>query len=103
LHPQRRGPLRRDPARRGQWPDVLRAAAKFPALRAQRLRTHPPLAPHRRARGLWAADKEPAFPPALARAGFRVEEIAAKAHERAKRAAHRIYVGERLETKSTAP
>ena len=51
----------------------------------------------------WAADKEPAFPPALARAGFRVEEIPAKAHERAKRAAHRIYVGERIEAKPTAP
>jgi spermidine synthase len=43
----------------------------------------------------WAADPEPAFPRQLRRAGYVVEEIEAKAHERAKRAAHRIYVGER--------
>ncbi len=43
----------------------------------------------------WAADPEPAFPRQLRRAGFRVEEVPAKAHERAKRAAHRIYLGER--------
>lgn len=43
----------------------------------------------------WAADPEPAFPRQLRRAGYVVEEIEAKAHARAKRAAHRIYVGER--------
>jgi SAM-dependent methyltransferase len=42
----------------------------------------------------WSADKEPAFLAYFARAGFSVEEIPAKAHERAKRAAHRIYVGQ---------
>ncbi|MDD5199425.1 MAG: MnmC family methyltransferase [Terrimicrobiaceae bacterium] len=45
----------------------------------------------------WSAEAEPAFRASLARAGFFVEEIAAKAHERAKRCAHRIYVGERKE------
>lgn len=43
----------------------------------------------------WAADPEPAFPRQLRRAGYVVEEVEAKAHARAKRAAHRIYVGER--------
>jgi spermidine synthase len=42
----------------------------------------------------WSAVPEPAFLISLKRAGFRTEEFAAKAHERAKRAAHRIYVGE---------
>ncbi len=41
----------------------------------------------------WSADREPAFLVSLARAGFRTEEFEAKPHERAKRAAHRIYVG----------
>jgi spermidine synthase len=41
----------------------------------------------------WSADREPAFLTSLARAGFRAEEFEAKPHERAKRAAHRIYVG----------
>ncbi len=44
----------------------------------------------------WSADAEPAFRDALTRAGFGVEEYPAKAHERAKRFAHMIYVGERL-------
>jgi hypothetical protein len=34
------------------------------------------------------------FLSSLSRAGFRTEEHDAKSHERAKRAAHRIYVGE---------
>jgi hypothetical protein len=42
----------------------------------------------------WSAEPEPAFLTSLARAGFRTGEMAAKSHERAKRAAHRIYVGE---------
>ncbi len=44
----------------------------------------------------WSADKEPAFLAQLGRSGFFAEEAPAKAHERAKRAAHRIYVGERM-------
>ena len=42
----------------------------------------------------WSAEREPAFPAQLARAGLKASEFEAKAHERAKRAAHRIYVGE---------
>lgn len=42
----------------------------------------------------WSAVREPAFPDQLTRAGFLASEFEAKAHERAKRAAHRIYVGE---------
>ena len=42
----------------------------------------------------WSADREPAFLSNLTRAGFRAEEFEAKSNERAKRAAHRIYVGE---------
>jgi spermidine synthase len=45
----------------------------------------------------WSAEREPAFQASLTRAGFTVEEIPAKAHERAKRAAHRIYLGVRLD------
>jgi len=41
----------------------------------------------------WSADREPAFARALAAARFRVTEVASKAHPRAKRAAHYIYVG----------
>ena len=43
----------------------------------------------------WSADREPAFRETLARAGFHTEEYPAKAHERAKRFAHMIYVAER--------
>jgi spermidine synthase len=43
----------------------------------------------------WSAEPEPAFRQALSRSGFRTEEHPAKAHERAKRFAHMIYVGER--------
>ena len=45
--------------------------------------------------GFWSAEPEPAFRDALARAGFHAEEYPAKAHERAKRFAHMIYVAER--------
>ena len=44
----------------------------------------------------WSADREPSFCDSLKRAGFLTEEYPAKAHERAKREAHMIYVGERV-------
>lgn len=44
----------------------------------------------------WSAQPEPEFPGQLKRAGFLTEEFPAKAHERAKRFAHMIYVGERF-------
>ena len=44
----------------------------------------------------WSAEAEPGFRDALSRARFATEEYPAKAHERAKRFAHMIYVGERL-------
>lgn len=44
----------------------------------------------------WSAEPEPEFPGELSRAGFITEEFPAKAHERAKRFAHMIYVGERI-------
>ncbi len=43
----------------------------------------------------WSAEPEPGFTEQLSRAGFLPKEIPAKAHERAKRFAHMIYVGER--------
>ena len=43
---------------------------------------------------VWSAEPEPAFLTQLKRAGFQATEIEAKSHPRAKRAAHRIYVGE---------
>jgi spermidine synthase len=43
----------------------------------------------------WSAEPEPQFRETLARADFDVEEFPAKAHERAKRFAHMIYVGQR--------
>jgi spermidine synthase len=49
-----------------------------------------------RARGrvaFWSAEREPAFMSQLSRAGFEAEEFEAKSYERAKRAAHRIYLG----------
>ncbi|MDB6156144.1 MAG: spermine synthase [Chthoniobacteraceae bacterium] len=42
----------------------------------------------------WSATEEPGFIPRLNQAGFEVKAYEAKAHERAKRAAHRIYVAE---------
>src|SRR3954470_20344270 len=44
----------------------------------------------------WSAEVEPGFRESLIRAGFSAEERPAKAHERAKRFAHMIYVGQRL-------
>jgi spermidine synthase len=43
----------------------------------------------------WSACDDRAFVERLSRAGFQVETAEAKAHERAKRAAHRIFVAER--------
>ena len=43
----------------------------------------------------WSAEAEPQFRETLSRSGFDVEEFPAKAHERAKRFAHIIYVGQR--------
>ncbi len=43
----------------------------------------------------WSAEPEPGFRDSLTRAGFKAEELPAKAHERAKRFAHMIYTGER--------
>jgi hypothetical protein len=43
----------------------------------------------------WSAEPEPQFRETLSRSGFDVEEFPAKAHERAKRYAHMIYVGQR--------
>jgi len=42
----------------------------------------------------WSAEREPAFLNQLSHSGFVATEFEARAHERAKRAAHRIYVGE---------
>ncbi len=41
----------------------------------------------------WSAVPEPGFIHSLVRAGFKAEGFPAKAHERAKRAAHMIYLG----------
>lgn len=43
----------------------------------------------------WAADPERGFPGKLRKAGFFADEISAKAHKGAKRAIHRIYIGEK--------
>ena len=43
----------------------------------------------------WSAEREPFFHRHLERAGFKVSEVASKAHPRAKRAAHYIYVAAR--------
>jgi len=43
----------------------------------------------------WLATSEPRLLKEMARAGFKVTEFQAKAHARSKRAAHRIYLGER--------
>jgi spermidine synthase len=42
----------------------------------------------------WSATDEPGFVGDLSRAGFQVRAVEAKAHERAKRSAHRIYVAQ---------
>lgn len=49
----------------------------------------------------WSAEREGAFRASFSRAGFRVEEVPAQAHERAKRCAHFIYVGERDDASTT--
>jgi spermidine synthase len=51
----------------------------------------------------WSACPEPMFANSLKRAGFAVEAVPARAHERAKRAAHMIYVGERTLTPEAPP
>ena len=43
----------------------------------------------------WSAEAEPQFRETLSRSGFDVAEFPAKSHERAKRYAHMIYVGQR--------
>jgi spermidine synthase len=43
----------------------------------------------------WSAVEEPEFPGQLKRAGFNVEVLPAKAHERARQWPHRIYVAQR--------
>ena len=54
----------------------------------------------------WSACEEPAFMAKLSRSGFYVEAFPAKAHERAKRFAHMIYVAEyapQLEEENPTP
>ncbi len=46
----------------------------------------------------WAAGEEPGFVARLGKAGFSAEAIDAKSHDTAKRAAHRIYIGDLLES-----
>jgi len=43
----------------------------------------------------WSAGEEPGFAHGLAYAGLKAEAFPARAHERAKRAAHVIYLGQR--------
>ena len=51
----------------------------------------------------WSACEEPGFIRNLSRAGFTTEAIPAKAHDRAKRAAHVIYLARRAEAAMAAP
>ena len=53
----------------------------------------------------WSAEREPIFKARFAREGFQVQEVPCKAHERAKRMAHYIYVGEKVDgtVKGAAP
>lgn len=44
----------------------------------------------------WSAGPEPMFEPRFGRAGFKVRAVPAKVHERAKRAAYMLYVGDRI-------
>ena len=44
----------------------------------------------------WSAGPEPMFEPRFRRVGFKVKAVPAKVHERAKRAAYMLYVGDRL-------
>ncbi len=43
----------------------------------------------------WSADPERGFVKKLRKAGFEAEEVSARAHKNAKRAIHRIYIGEK--------
>jgi spermidine synthase len=80
--------------------DVDNGPSSFVQAKNSRLYTRNGLAIIRRALrpggrvAFWSAEREPAFLLSLTRAGFRAEEFEAKSNERAKRAAHRIYVGE---------
>ena len=51
----------------------------------------------------WSACAEPAFVRNLARAGFTTEAVPAKPHDRARRAAHVIYVASRICGEGIAP
>ena len=51
----------------------------------------------------WSACEEPGFVNSLARSGFKTEAVPAKAHERAKRCAHVIYLAERHRVAKPAP
>jgi spermidine synthase len=44
----------------------------------------------------WSAGPEPMFEPRFERAGYKVKAVPAKVHERAKRAAYMLYVGDRV-------
>lgn len=44
----------------------------------------------------WSASPEPLFEPRLGGVGFKVTAVPAKVHERAKRAAYMLYVGDRV-------
>ncbi len=44
----------------------------------------------------WSAGPEPMFEPRFERVGFKVKAVPAKVHERAKRAAYMLYVGDKL-------
>ena len=44
----------------------------------------------------WSAGPEPQFEPRFSRVGFKVKAVPAKVHERAKRAAYMLYVGDRI-------
>jgi len=44
----------------------------------------------------WSAGKDPKFANRLSRNGFRVKAVPAKVHERAKRAAYMLYVGDKI-------
>jgi spermidine synthase len=51
----------------------------------------------------WSACEERGFVQSLARAGFAAEAVPCKAHERAKRLAHVIYVAQRREEPAPPP
>jgi spermidine synthase len=80
--------------------DVDNGPTSFVQIKNSRIYTGKGLAMIRRALrpggrvAFWSAEPEPLFLTSLKRAGFQAEEFEAKSHDRAKRAAHRIYVGE---------